>query len=63
MAWTSGCEVIRVTNAEGYYAVMKNAPSLGVVWVWCVLEMGVVGAVVGVGGPVGWGLWRGYGMW
>lgn len=47
----AGCNLIQLTNDKGYYAVMKNAPSIGTVWVWAVLEMGLIGALTGVVGP------------
>ncbi|KAH8696183.1 hypothetical protein BGW36DRAFT_380392 [Talaromyces proteolyticus] len=48
--------LIKLTNEEGYYAVMKRAPSIGTMWVWCVLEMAPGVAVVGVLVPLGWGV-------
>lgn len=59
----TGCYLIYVTNDEGYYAVMKDAPSVGTLWVWTVLEMGLLGALLGVAGPAGFAWWYGYGMW
>lgn len=34
-----GMYLVYCTNEEGYYAVMKRAPSLGTLWVWLFLEM------------------------
>jgi hypothetical protein len=59
----AGGYLIHLTNEDGYYAVMKQAPSIGTLWVWSVLEMGLVGALLGVVGPAGWGYWKGYGFW
>lgn len=59
----TGCYLIYLTNDEGYYAVMKDAPSVGTLWVWTVLEMGLLGALLGVAGPAGFAWWYGYGMW
>jgi hypothetical protein len=58
--YLGGCLVL-VTNESPYYAVMKRAPAIGTLWVWCVLEMSVGAALLGVLGPIGWGvLWKGY---
>jgi hypothetical protein len=62
MATVSGCYLIYVCNDRGYYAVMKNAPSVGTLWVWSVLELGLTGAVLGVLGPAGWARWNGYSL-
>ncbi|RMZ89719.1 hypothetical protein DV736_g3057, partial [Chaetothyriales sp. CBS 134916] len=56
----AGCYLIYLCNDRGYYAVMKDAPNVGIVWVCCVIEMGVVGAVLGVLGPAAWAQWKGY---
>jgi hypothetical protein len=56
-----GSYLIRVTNEEPYYAVMKRAPAIGTLWVWCVLEMSAAAALVAVLGPLGWAVWiKGY---
>jgi hypothetical protein len=58
-----GAYLIRMTNEEPYYAVMKRAPAIGTLWVWCVLEMSAAAALVAVLGPLGWGVWiKGYGI-
>lgn len=62
MANMTGCYLIRLTNAEGYMAVMKNAPSVGTLWVWSVIEMGLAGALVGVTGPLVYAWYYGYGI-
>lgn len=59
----SGCRLIALTNDAGYYAVMKKAPAIGVLWVWSVLELGLAGAVAGVLGPAAYAAWWGYGLW
>ncbi|KAL2429729.1 hypothetical protein ABEF95_003231 [Exophiala dermatitidis] len=58
----AGCYLIYLTNDEGYYAVMKNAPSIGTIWVWSVLELGLLGALAGVIGPGIYAWWNGYGI-
>ncbi|KAL9623732.1 MAG: hypothetical protein Q9160_001962 [Pyrenula sp. 1 TL-2023] len=62
-ATVSGCRLISVTNEAGYYAVMKKAPPIGVLWVWSVMEMGLGGAVAGVVGPGVYAWWWGYRIW
>lgn len=56
-----GNKLITMTNEDGYYAVMKRAPSIGTLWVWSILELPLSAAVVGAVAPLGWGLfWKGY---
>ncbi|ETI21469.1 hypothetical protein G647_07816 [Cladophialophora carrionii CBS 160.54] len=62
VANVAGCYLIWLTNDKGYYAVMKNAPSVGTIWVWAVLEMGLLGALAGVLGPGVYAWWFGYGI-
>lgn len=35
----AGCYLIHVSNRHGYYAIMKQAPPLGCLWVWAVIEL------------------------
>ncbi|KAL9105479.1 MAG: hypothetical protein Q9227_009359 [Pyrenula ochraceoflavens] len=63
LANVCGCYLITLTNDRGYYAVMKRAPSIGTLWVWSVLELGLYGAVGGVAGPAAYALWYGYGIY
>ncbi|KEF55842.1 uncharacterized protein A1O9_08593 [Exophiala aquamarina CBS 119918] len=58
----AGCYLIYLTNDRGYYAVMKNAPAVGTIWVWAVLESGLLGALAGVVGPASYAWWYGYGL-
>ncbi|KAH8600038.1 hypothetical protein B0O99DRAFT_503687 [Bisporella sp. PMI_857] len=37
----AGCYLIHVSNKHGYYAVMKQAPPLGTLWIWSVIELDV----------------------
>lgn len=41
IAVVAGCYTIRVANKYSYYAVMKQAPPLGTLWVYSVIEMDV----------------------
>jgi hypothetical protein len=59
----AGCYLIHLTNDKGYYAVMKKAPSIGTVWVWSIIELGLAGALAGVAGPGLFAWWNGYGIW
>ncbi|KAK0646991.1 hypothetical protein B0T16DRAFT_330947 [Cercophora newfieldiana] len=56
----AGCYLIYVTNSFGYLAVMKQAPPLGCLWVWSVIELDLPWAVLSLTGA-GYFLWsRGY---
>ena len=59
----AGCYLIHLTNDRGYYAVMKKAPSIGTIWVWSIIELGLLGALAGVAGPGLYAWWNGYGIW
>ncbi|KAL4930833.1 uncharacterized protein BDV17DRAFT_26829 [Aspergillus undulatus] len=56
-----GNKLMAMTNEETYYAVMKQAPAIGTLWVWCILELPVGAAVLGALGPLAWGVYgKGY---
>ncbi|PGH11885.1 hypothetical protein AJ80_06950 [Polytolypa hystricis UAMH7299] len=56
-----GAKLIATTNEASYYAVMKTAPSIGTLWVWCVLEMSAGAALLAFLIPVTWAVgWMGY---
>ncbi|KAL4887426.1 hypothetical protein BJY04DRAFT_2306 [Aspergillus karnatakaensis] len=58
-----GSKLMTMTNEDTYYAVMKQAPAIGTLWVWCILEISVGAAVLGALGPLAWGIWwKGYGI-
>ncbi|KAJ5199903.1 hypothetical protein N7491_009300 [Penicillium cf. griseofulvum] len=58
-----GAHLIAITNGEPYYAVMKKAPAVGTIWIWCILELSFGPAVLGALGPLVWGVWwKGYGI-
>ncbi|CAG8909142.1 unnamed protein product [Penicillium egyptiacum] len=58
-----GAHLIAITNGEPYYAVMKKAPAVGTIWIWCILELSFGAAVLGALGPLVWGVWwMGYGI-
>ncbi|KAK0623823.1 hypothetical protein B0T14DRAFT_425565 [Immersiella caudata] len=54
----AGCYLIHVTNEFGYMAVMKQAPPLGCLWVWSVIELELPWAVLSLAGA-GYFLWSG----
>ncbi|KAI9740252.1 MAG: hypothetical protein M1834_004830 [Cirrosporium novae-zelandiae] len=58
-----GCYLIYAANEHGYFAVMKKAPPLGTLWIWCVVEMRLNFALVSLASVVGYAMWNGYGMW
>jgi hypothetical protein len=41
----AGCYLIYATNEHGYFAVMKQAPPIGCLWVWSVIELHILWAV------------------
>ncbi|KAH6839405.1 hypothetical protein B0I37DRAFT_233615 [Chaetomium sp. MPI-CAGE-AT-0009] len=53
----AGCYLIHITNAYGYMAVMKQAPPIGCLWVWSVIELDLPWAVVSLSGA-GAFLWQ-----
>ncbi|OKL61134.1 hypothetical protein UA08_03521 [Talaromyces atroroseus] len=56
LAIVLGSFLVRTTNEAGYYAVMKRAPSIGTMWVWCVLEISSpLAALMAVLVPLAWG--------
>lgn len=58
-----GVKLMTITNNAPYYAVMKRAPAIGTLWVWCILEVPLGASLLGALGPLGWGvLWKGYGI-
>ncbi|KAI2636288.1 hypothetical protein GGS26DRAFT_487834 [Hypomontagnella submonticulosa] len=42
----SGCYLIHISNRYGYLAVMKQSPPLGCIWVWSVIELDLLYAVL-----------------
>ncbi|KAK4043835.1 hypothetical protein C8A01DRAFT_12620 [Parachaetomium inaequale] len=53
----AGCYLIHITNSSGYMAVMKQAPPLGCLWVWSVIELDLLWAVLSLSGA-GTFLWQ-----
>jgi hypothetical protein len=57
----SGCFLIYSGNMHGYYYVMQQAPPVGTLWVWSVIEMELWFAVVHVAAVLGYMWWNGFG--
>lgn len=62
VAAAAGCYTIHVANRYEYFAVMKQAPPLGTLWIWSVIEMKLGLAVVSVGVNLAFLWWMGYTM-
>lgn len=58
-----GARLIAISNDATYYAVMKKAPPVGTLWVWCIVEMSPGFAALGLLVPMSWAvLYKGYGI-
>ena len=42
----AGSYLIHITNVHGYYAIMKEAPPIGTLWIWCMVELSLLWALV-----------------
>jgi hypothetical protein len=60
VAVTSGCYMIYAGNTYDYFAVMKQAPPLGTLWIWSVIEMNLGYALASVVVDVSFLLYNGY---
>ncbi|KAI5251523.1 hypothetical protein E4T42_04165 [Aureobasidium subglaciale] len=60
IAISSGCYMIYAGNTYDYFAVMKQAPPLGTLWIWSVIEMKLGYALASIVVDVGFLLWNGY---
>lgn len=58
MGTTAGCYLIHITNKFSYIAVLKQAPPLGCLWVWSIIELHLGLAVVSLG-LSGFFFWQG----
>lgn len=56
----AGCYTIHIVNRYGYLAVMKQAPPLGTLWIWSVIEMDLAFAAASVTANVAYLWWKGY---
>lgn len=55
-----GCYTIHITNVYDYFFVMKQAPPLGTLWIWSVIEMRLPYAAASVAVDMGYSWWMGY---
>ncbi|KAK6200585.1 hypothetical protein LQW54_009704 [Pestalotiopsis sp. IQ-011] len=53
-----GCYLVYISNTYSYLAVMKQAPPLGCLWVWSVIEMNLLPATLSLASAGGY-LWYG----
>lgn len=60
MAIGAGCYMLHIGNTYDYYAVMKQAPPVGTVWIWSVYEMRLGFAVTSLGINAAYAFYRGY---
>ncbi|CAK7222078.1 hypothetical protein SCUCBS95973_004719 [Sporothrix curviconia] len=58
----TGCYLIYITNEYSYIAVLMQAPPLGCLWVWSVVEMDLLWAVPSLVIAVTFMLYNGYGI-
>ncbi|OJD30670.1 deacetylase-like protein [Diplodia corticola] len=61
-AVAAGCYCVYVGNAFGYYAVMKQAPPVGVLWIWTVVELDLFYAAGSVVIVLGYTWWNRFGL-
>lgn len=59
-AVSSGCYMIFAGNTYDYFAVMKQAPPLGTLWIWSVIEMKLGYAVASIVVDLAFLFWNGY---
>lgn len=60
VAIAAGCYLIHAGNTYGYFAVMKQAPPLGTLWVYSVIELDLWFAVASLVFNFAFLLWNGY---
>ena len=56
-AVAAGCYMVHSVHNDGYFAVMKQVPPIGTLWIWSVVEMRIGWAVTSLAG-VGAYMWR-----
>ncbi|KAI8667247.1 hypothetical protein LRP88_01002 [Fusarium phalaenopsidis] len=59
---SAGCYIIYITNEYGYLAVLKQAPPVGCLWLWAVIELDLLWAFTSLLIAVGYGWTHGYGF-
>nr|POF14204.1 hypothetical protein CFP56_03228 [Quercus suber] len=60
VAVATGCYTIHVSNRYDYFAVMKQAPPLGTLWIWSVIEMDLAFAAASIAVNLVYLYWKGY---
>lgn len=58
----AGCYLIHITNQYGYMAVMQQAPPIGCLWVWSVIELDLPWAVASLAIAAGFMKLMGHGL-
>ncbi|CAK7275532.1 hypothetical protein SEPCBS57363_006741 [Sporothrix epigloea] len=58
----AGCYLVYITNEYSYMAVMMQAPPLGCLWVWSVIEMDLLWAAPSLAIAVTFMVYNGYGI-
>lgn len=58
MGTIAGCYLIHITNKYSYIAVLKQAPPLGCLWVWSIIELNLGLAVASLAAS-GFFFWQG----
>lgn len=58
MGTAAGCYLIHITNKYSYIAVLKQAPALGCLWVWSIIELNLGLAVASLAAS-GFFFWQG----
>lgn len=62
-AVSAGCYCVYMGNMFGYYAVMKRAPPVGVLWIWAVVELQMWYAAASVAVVFGYTWWNNFGLY
>lgn len=62
MSTVCGCYLIYITNVYSYLAVLKQAPPVGCLWVWSVIELNLPLGALSLGGAVLFGWQGGYSL-
>ncbi|KAH6893357.1 hypothetical protein B0T10DRAFT_559347 [Thelonectria olida] len=60
MSLACGPYLIHISNRYGYMAVMKRAPPLGCLWLWSIVELDLVWAVLSLSITVAYSYKKGY---
>lgn len=42
----AGSYLIYITNEYGFYAILKRSPPIGCLWIWAVIELDLIWAVL-----------------